>query len=92
MFHNPICVRCQIEMKSHKNGVIVVDYAYTPAKPIKLWMADEWACPKCLNCVVLGFAEEPLIQHFENLFFKTLCDIPKDLRRNNFEFRGEGGE
>ncbi len=86
--HRPICSHCDVEMRPHKNDIVVVDYAHVPPQPYQLWSADEWACPKCGYCMIVGFGDGPYIRHFEPLFAERLAAIPGDLRRNNYEYRG----
>lgn len=65
MFHPIVCSNCQVEFKSSKNGVEVVDY--TSFGPYKIWEADEWECPGCHTEVITGFADRPI-------FVNTLHD------------------
>jgi len=68
----PICVRCEIEMRTKTNGVPVLETYGEEKKPYKLWNGDLWQCTKCLNMVIVGFAKEPMANHFDEGFEKTL--------------------
>ena len=71
MNHRPVCVKCKTEMRASNNDTIVVDYA--SFGPYKLWSADEYTCPICRYRIVVGFAEQPFVEHFE-INFKDHLD------------------
>lgn len=52
----PVCPTCQLGMKPETNGVMVIEVAYNPPTPYKIWNADEWKCPKCYQRVIVGFS------------------------------------
>ena len=53
MAHRPVCVKCEVEMRAEKNGVIVVDIEHETVT--QFWSADLWRCPKCDAEIVIGF-------------------------------------
>lgn len=72
MNHNPVCKKCQCEMKPETNGVGLLDMfspsGVTEAQPYQVWDADLWKCPKCGVEVVLGFGVGALSNHHEESF------------------------
>lgn len=64
----PVCVKCQVEFRVRKNGVTVIDTFSRPPKPYRLIRADLFECPICRTLIVGGFAQEPLVEHFEDNF------------------------
>jgi len=66
MNHEPVCVKCQVEMKPEKNGVGVLDI--TAFGPYKIWVADKWKCPKCGYEVIVGFGIKAIAEHYEKSF------------------------
>lgn len=72
MNHNPVCKKCQCEMKPETNGVGLLDM-FQPSdapepQPYQVWDADLWKCPKCGAEVVLGFGAGALSNHYEESF------------------------
>ncbi len=66
VYHRPVCVRCQCELKPEKNGVGLLDMFDAPeSKPYQLWDADLWKCPKCGIEIITGFGAGPLAIHFQ---------------------------
>jgi len=57
-----VCVKCQTEYSSALGeiGVIVVEMAYNPPVPYKIWGADLLKCPGCGVEVVSGFSDRPI--------------------------------
>ena len=62
----PVCVTCGKFMKPHCNGRCVL--VMSDGAPYQIWMADEWKCEQCHAAVVVGFAREPLSEHFMDDF------------------------
>lgn len=60
-----ICVKCQVEFKPEKNGVYVVEMMMKNTKVYKLWRADLLKCPVCGFLIVAGFAQYPMMEHFQ---------------------------
>ena len=60
-----VCVNCETELKPEHNGVIVAEMFQNNTKVYKLWEADLWKCSLCGIEVVLGFAQQPFMEHFE---------------------------
>jgi hypothetical protein len=56
----PVCSACQMAMRPHRNGVLVVETYNKPPLPYKLWGADEWKCPVCGHKVIVGFSEKAI--------------------------------
>lgn len=56
----PICSACEMAMRPHVNGVLVVETYSSPPMPYKLWGADEWKCPVCGMTAIVGFSEKSI--------------------------------
>ena len=69
-----VCVKCEVELKPRTNGVLIQEMFQNNTKTYKLWMADLWQCPKCLTQIVAGFANHPLMEHFQG-------DIESEVQR-----------
>ena len=77
MFHRPVCVKCQTEMKPETNGVGVLDIA--DFGPYKIWDADKWKCPKCGIEVIIGFGEQAIAHHYQEPHFGNVVNSYKEL-------------
>jgi len=79
-----VCSTCEVEYRPYVNGVSVIEYSANG--PYKLWQADEWECPNCLQRVVTGFANEPIRSHAPG-FPVELADVldHPELVRYDFE-------
>lgn len=86
MNHRPVCSKCQVELRPTNNDAMVVDHAYDPPQPYKIWCADEWTCPKCGYQIVIGFGDSPIAHHFEPEFQPILSSIKAKNLILNFEF------
>lgn len=75
-----VCVKCEVELRPEKNGVIVAELMQHNTKIYKLWSADLWKCPKCGIEVVLGFGRQAFIEHFEGEIDAKLQEL-KDAGR-----------
>lgn len=78
-----VCSQCQSEMKPLTAGVNVIEYARQ--EPYKIWNADEYHCPGCQFRVIIGFAQKPLANHYDDNFDETLKRAqakPETLRHN----------
>jgi len=69
MFHKPVCVKCQCELRPKTNGVGLLDM-YNPSdkaepQPYQIWDADLWACPRCGYELITGFGSRPIAEHWE---------------------------
>jgi len=78
MFHRPVCVKCQCELRVKENGVGLLDM-FNPSdkpepQPYQIWDADLLECPKCGLEVVTQFGDSPMAQHWEenNHLAKTI--------------------
>jgi len=76
-FLGPICVKCHMPYRPHRNGVLVVEYVND--KPYSLTGADIWKCPMCGHEVVCGFAEKSL-EHWDERFDSVLATTPDSLK------------
>lgn len=56
-----VCVKCQIELLPHENGVVAVSMA--SFGPYELYEADVWCCSECSWEGILGFAVQPFAVH-----------------------------
>jgi DNA-directed RNA polymerase subunit RPC12/RpoP len=72
MNHNPVCAKCNKEMRVVKNGVGVLDMA--DFGPCKIWDADKWKCPTCGYEIIVGFGQGPIREHFQDDFDRVVTD------------------
>jgi len=78
MYHRPICVKCQVEMRPETNGVGLLDMFEEPTgsrtkySPYKLWDADLYKCPTCGHEIVTGFGQNPISEHYQQNFDHTV--------------------
>ena len=70
MYHRPVCVKCEVEMRPEKNDVGVLDMA--DFGPYKLWSADKYKCPKCGYEIVVGFGDDRIAEHYEDSFERSI--------------------
>ena len=82
MYHRPVCVKCEVDLRPETNGVKVLDHANFG--PYKLWDADLWKCPICEIQVVIGFGSLPLSEHYKN-GFKEAVERAKPVLINSRE-------
>lgn len=61
---NYICVPCKREMRLVKVGVIVEEHR-EDGSAYKIWGADLWECPTCGHQCIFGFADRPIVYHFD---------------------------
>jgi hypothetical protein len=47
----------------------------------KIWDADLWKCPGCGVKIILGFADNPLAEHFSDKFDVALAYLREKLKR-----------
>lgn len=73
--HNPVCVKCECEMRIEKNDVRIVDHNSND-RPYQIWAADKWKCPKCGMEMVIGFGKNAYADSWTNgiLGFKELLE------------------
>lgn len=69
MYHRPICVKCECELRPDENGVGLLDM-FNPSdkpdpQPYQIWDADLYKCPKCGYEVVVGFGNNAVAHHFD---------------------------
>ena len=70
MYHRPVCVKCQTEMRPETNGVGLLDMA--SYGPYKVWDADLYKCPTCSYEIVVGFGTNAISHHTDKDFDRTL--------------------
>lgn len=68
-----VCAKCSREMRPKKNEVYILEMA--SFGPYKLWMADLWGCHSCGSELIAGFAQNPLIEHYNPKFAEVLANI-----------------
>lgn len=61
-----VCVKCQVELRIEKNGVIVAERFQNNTKIYKLWDADLWKCPLCRIEIIGGFAQQNFAEHYKD--------------------------
>lgn len=76
-----VCVNCEMELRPEINSVIVAEMMRDNTALYKLWEADLWKCPKCGIEVVLGFASQPFMEHFEGNINAKLEELKEAGRR-----------
>jgi len=50
---NPVCVKCEVEMKCTKTGTLVSSLTVTGW----VYNGDKYTCPECDNAVVVNITE-----------------------------------
>ncbi len=71
MYHRPVCVKCNVELKAETNGVGLVDMA--SFGEYKVWESDLYKCPCCGYEIIVDFGQQAVAEHFEkDRFAKTL--------------------
>ena len=63
-----LCVKCEVEFRCEKVGVIVKEMMNQNTRICRLWRADLWKCPKCGFEIVVGFGDginKPFYEHFD---------------------------
>jgi|SRR6267142_3578580 len=72
----PVCIKCGLFYRPEKNGYMVeegmphgypdeLDKFKSPWSSYKLWRGDKWKCKGCNNEIVVGFASEPISEHYK---------------------------
>jgi len=72
MYHKPVCVKCEVELRPEKNGVKLVDLFQHNTQPYQVWDADLWKCPICGVEIIVGFGMQPLRGHWHDDFSEIL--------------------
>jgi hypothetical protein len=80
----PVCVACQRFFRPKKNGYALTEMmpigpdrplpgTQEPHrwKPYKVWLADMWECEGCHVQIVVGFARQPISEHYKPDFKQT---------------------
>lgn len=65
-----VCVECELQYRTSRVGVPVIELFGNPPKPYKLWSADVWVCPGCNHEVVGGWSSPH--EHFQDGFEQLL--------------------
>ncbi len=73
MNHRPVCVKCQTEFLPEKNGIVLVDVA--SFDDYKAWQADKYKCPICNTEIVVSFATDSYMEHFEDGFEEHVASM-----------------
>lgn len=81
-----VCAKCEVELRPETNGVIVAEMMNNNTKIYKLWGADLWKCPGCGIEVVLGFAQQAFMEHFEGDINAKLEEFKLSGRRIIYDF------
>lgn len=79
----PICVDCKLFYHPSKNGIEFIEgmpgFASTSNAtdwvPYRIWMGDEWRCPKCKSTIIVGVGKKPLAEHYEPQFDEALASL-----------------
>ena len=66
----PICVKCKIEYRPEKNGV-VVEYMASFGS-YQLFFADLHKCPKCGDEIIAGFGQSSFAEHYQSDYKEIL--------------------
>jgi hypothetical protein len=78
----PVCVKCKRFFKPKKNGVWLMEQMPSHDRaapgtgeeeawrPYKVWHADLLVCHGCGTEIIVGFAPQPIAEHFEDNFFR----------------------
>lgn len=79
----PVCVKCHRFFRPHKTGFSLIEGMpkgkWTEPgiendedwQDYKLWMADLYKCEGCGTEIVVGFANRPVAEHYQDDFAKT---------------------
>jgi DNA-directed RNA polymerase subunit RPC12/RpoP len=73
----PICAECNRSMRPEKNGV-TVEELMDDGSPYKLWKGDRYICPECTTRVIVGIAEVPLAEHYQEGYSAMKQAFPPD--------------
>ena len=87
-----VCAKCEVELKPEENGVIVAEMMRNNTEIYKLWEADLWKCPECGVEVVLGFALQAFMEHFEGDINAKLDEMKLSGRRIIYDKERTGGD
>jgi len=79
-----VCVPCHTELKPETSGTLVVENA--SFGPYKVWNADTWKCPVCGHEVVAGFANAPIMEHYEMGFEEMLAEAKMRSKRVEYDY------
>lgn len=77
MIIHPVCVGCKVAYRPLRNGVYLIEMAWTPPTPANIIAADLLECPGCQHQIVSGFAKQGK-EHYEEGFKHMLNAIPAD--------------
>jgi len=75
MSNEKICIKCQVELRPKKNGILMLEMA--TFGPMALWSSDLWYCPCCSMEAVIGFGEKPIIRSSDQDFDEQLTKYRK---------------
>lgn len=79
----PICVPCERFMRPERTAVAFIEgkphggivpwdgksgRTSVGWTPYKLWRGDQWRCPDCDATIIVGVAQAPVVEHYEDRF------------------------
>jgi len=78
VFHRPVCVKCEVDMRPETNGVHLIDMA--SFGPYRVWHADLWKCPnpECGVEIIVGFCGSYIAEHYMEGFPKVMEHAKKE--------------
>lgn len=91
----PICTRCQRFFKPKQNGCAFIESMPTSSAaepgaatpdlwaPYKLWNGDLWECPGCGANIIVGVAQRPVAEHYEERFDDEVERYAPEVRVND---------
>ena len=92
----PICFPCHRFYRPKKNGVYFIEGMpvgpdrATPGlsepekwKPYKVWQGDRWKCHGCGAEIIVGVAQRPIAEHYQDNFAEIAEQLGADKYRVN---------
>ena len=90
----PVCVPCQRFYRPEKNGYCFIegmpDGSALPGlaepeywHPYKLWRGDLWKCQGCGSLIVVGVAQQPLGEHYQDNFAELVERFQPEVQVND---------
>jgi len=92
----PVCPACQCFYRPKQNGFSFVEGMPDGSahnirgkrspeswRPYKLWNGDLWECPDCGAQVVVGCAPQPIAEHYQPTFAKSVAEFGATLQVND---------
>ena len=85
MSHKPVCVKCHLEFRPARIGVVVVELYTRDQVPYRMINGDVWQCPGCGAEIIVNYGTNSLYHHDEG-FEDRLEHIPKSNRVDVCEY------